>query len=120
MTKGNRIIVPTEMRPEMLQYIHEGYQSKEKYLLHAKDTVFWPGLTYDTQELVEKCSICQECGNSQLIIGRHQDVLPFPWHTFAKDLFYYNRMDFLVVPYVYSRLPNYQIPHHMQCTLNCV
>ena len=30
ITCGNRIIVPREMRPEMLQYIHEGHQGKER------------------------------------------------------------------------------------------
>ena len=29
ITCGNRIIVPKEMRPEMLQCVHEGHQGKE-------------------------------------------------------------------------------------------
>ena len=33
ITCGNRIIVPNEMRAEMLQYIHEGHQGKERCLL---------------------------------------------------------------------------------------
>ena len=33
ITCGNRILVPKEMRPEMLQYIHEGHQGKERCLL---------------------------------------------------------------------------------------
>ena len=33
ITFGNRIIVPKEMRPEMLQYIHEGHHGKERCLL---------------------------------------------------------------------------------------
>ena len=47
ITCGNRIIVPKEMRPEMLQYIHEGHQGKERCLLWARNTVFWPKMTYD-------------------------------------------------------------------------
>ena len=39
ITCGNRIIVPREMRPEMLQYIHEGHQGKERCLLQARNTV---------------------------------------------------------------------------------
>ena len=30
ITCGNRIIVPKEVRAEMLQYIHEGHQGKER------------------------------------------------------------------------------------------
>ena len=69
ITCGNRIIVPKEMRPKMLQYIHEGHQGKERCLLRARNTVFWPKMTYDVQELIERCIICQEYGRSQPIIG---------------------------------------------------
>ena len=40
ITCGKRIIVPREMRPEMLQYIHEGHQGKKHCLLRVKNTVF--------------------------------------------------------------------------------
>ena len=60
ITCGNRIIVPKEMRPEMLQYTHEGHQGKERCLLWARNTVFWPKMTYNVQELMERCIICQE------------------------------------------------------------
>ena len=62
ITCGNRSIVTREMRPEMLQYIHEGHQGKEKCLLQARNTVFWPMMTYDVQELIERCITCQEHG----------------------------------------------------------
>ena len=69
ITCDNRIIVPKEMRPEMLQYIHQGHQGKERCLLWARNTVFWPKMTYDVQKLIERCIICQEHGRSQPIIG---------------------------------------------------
>ena len=97
ITCDNRIIVPREMRPEMLQYIHEGHQGKERCLLQARNTVFWPKMRYDVQELIERCFICQEHGKSQPIIGTTQELLPFPWQTLATDIFYWKRMDFLIV-----------------------
>ena len=42
ITCADRIKVPREMRPEMLQYIHECHQGKERCFLRAKNTVFWP------------------------------------------------------------------------------
>ena len=72
----------------MLQYIHEGHQGKERCLLWTRNTVFWPKMTYDVQELIERCIICQEHGKSQPIIGTTQELLPFPWHTLATDIFY--------------------------------
>ena len=71
ITCGNRIIVPNERRAEMLQYIHDEHQGKERCLLWARNTVFWPKITYDIQELIERCIICQEHGKSQSIIFHH-------------------------------------------------
>ena len=103
ITCGNRIIVPREMRPEMLQYILEGHQSKKRLLLRTRNTVFWPKMTYDIQQLMGKCMICQEYGKSQMLIGTTQEIPPFPWHTLATDLFYWKRMDFLIVADIFSK-----------------
>ena len=103
ITCGNRIIVPREMRLEMLQYIHKGHQGKEHCLLRARNTLFWPKMTYDIQQLIEKCMICQEYGKSQPLIETTQELPPFPWHTLATDLFYWKRMDFLIVADVFSK-----------------
>ena len=103
ITCGNRIVVPREIKPEMLQYIHEGHQDKEHCLLLARNTVFWPQMANDIQQLIEKCMICQEYGKSQPLIGTTQELPPFPWHTLATDLFYWKRMDFLIVADVISK-----------------
>ena len=87
----------------MLQYIHNGHQDKERCLLRARNTVCWPKITYDIQELIERCIICQEHGKSQSIIGITQELPPFPWHTLATDIFYWKRMDFLIVADVFSK-----------------
>ena len=103
ITCGNRIIVPKEMRPEMLQYIHKGHQSKERCLLGTRNSIFWPKMTYDIQQLIEKCVICQEHGKSQPIIGTTQELPLFPWHTLVTDMFYWQRVDFLIVADVFSK-----------------
>ena len=103
ITCGNRIIVPKEMKAEMLQYIHKGHQGKERCLLWARNIVFWPKIMCDIQELIERCIICQEHGKSQPIIGTTQGLPPIPWHTLATDIFYWKRMDFLIVADVFSK-----------------
>ena len=77
ITCWTRIIVPREMRPEILQYIYEGHQGKEHCLLRAKNTMFWPKITYDIQQLIEKCMIYQEYGKSQPLIGATQELPHF-------------------------------------------
>ena len=92
------IIVPREMRPDMLQYIHEDHQGKDCCLLRAKNTVFWPKITNDIQQLIEECMICQGYGKSQPPIGATQELPPFPLHTLATNLIY-----FLIVADVFSK-----------------
>ena len=103
ITCGNRIIVPKEMQPEMLQYIHKGHQGKERCLLRARNTVFWPKMTYDVQELIERYIICQEHGKSQPITGITQELPPLPWYTLVTDMFSWKRMDFLIVADIFSK-----------------
>lgn len=40
---------------------------------------------------------------SQPIVGTTQELPPYPWHTIATDLFYWKRMEFLIVADVFSR-----------------
>ena len=47
--------------------------------------------------------ICQEHGKSQPIIRITQELPPFPWNTLATDIFYWKRMDFLIVADVFSK-----------------
>ena len=103
ITCWDRIIVPREMRPEMLQYKHEGHQGKKHCLLWAENTVFWPRITLDVLQLTEKCMICQEYGKSQPLTGAIQEFAPFPWHTMATYSFYWKRMNFLMVADVLSK-----------------
>ena len=87
----------------MLQYIHKGHQGKERCLLRARNTVFWPKMTYDIQQLIEKGMIYQEYGKSQPLTETMQELPPFPWHTLATDLFYWKRMDILIVADGFSK-----------------
>ena len=120
ITCGNRIIVSKEMRTEMLQYVHKGHQGKERCLLRARNTVFWPKMTYNVQQLIEKCIICQEHGKSQPIIGTTQELPPFPWHTLATDMSYWKRMDFLIVADVFLKiLPSEEIAKFYICNHLC-
>ena len=80
--------------------------------LCSRITVFWPKMTYDVQQLIEKCIICQKHGKSQPLIGTTEELPPFLWNTLATDLFHWKIMDLLIVVDVLSmyiivrKLPN--------------
>ena len=100
-------------RLEKLSPFFQVFQELWEPCLRARNTVFWPKMTYDVQQLIEKCIICQEYGKSQPIIGATQELPPFSWHILVTDMFYWKRMDFLIVVDVFSKyiivrkLPNF-------------
>ena len=54
--------------------------------------------------MVEKCDICQSQQNSTASVQKYvSEVPPHPWHTLGSDLFYFQRIDFLVVVDYFSK-----------------
>ena len=45
ITKDARLLIPSKLRRKILEQIHEGHQGIEKYMLKAKEAVFWPGIS---------------------------------------------------------------------------
>ena len=95
LLKGTRIVIPSSMRLEILDKIHEGHQGIAKCRERAKGSVWWPGLSREIQDLVQQCRTC----------ALHRDNKPEPliatplpdrpWQIVATDLFQMKGMDYL-------------------------
>ena len=68
-----------------------------------QESVFWPGISNDIRETVEKCGICQASSKAAKPVGNVSDVPPHAWHTLGTDLFYWNKIDCLVVGDYFSK-----------------
>ena len=111
ITKGARLLIPSTLRRKVLEQIHEGHLGIEKCMLKARDSVFWPGISNDIRETVEKCGICQASSRAAKPVGNVSDMPPHTWHTLGTDLFYWNKIDYLVIGdyskyLIVRRLPN--------------
>lgn len=103
LVKESRIIIPSVMRLEVLDKIHEGHQGVTKCRARAKGAVWWPGLSREIQDMVSNCKIC----------AKHQEVkkeplIPTPmperpWQTIATDLFQLSNDVYLLVIDYFSR-----------------
>ena len=49
--KENRIIVPKTLRNEMKNLLHTGHLGRVKTIGRARETMFWPGINADIDEL---------------------------------------------------------------------
>lgn len=102
--RGSRIVVPRQMRGEILQKIHEGHQGLVKCRERACSSVWWPGLSTDINKLVTSCQVCCELKRTQQKEPLISTPLPErPWKRIAMDLCEHNHHNYLVISDYYSR-----------------
>ena len=64
LLKNSRIVIPSCMRLEILYKIHTGHQGIVKCRERAKNSVWWPGLSKQLEDIMRTCMICvQELSN---------------------------------------------------------
>ena len=104
LMKNSKVLIPETLKQKYLRQIHQGHQGIEACRSRAREFVFWVKLNDDLKELVEKCDLCQSQQNSISIVQKYvSEVPPHPWHTVGSDLFYFRRIDFLVVVDYFSK-----------------
>ena len=62
--KNQRVIIPRPMRSEPTDRAHSSHQGIDACIRRAKDVMFWPSMSKDIQEAVEKCEVCAEFQNN--------------------------------------------------------
>ena len=65
LLKGDRLLTPKSLRPEMLERIHGSYLGIEKCIDRARESLFWPGISKHIQERVSTCAVCNRHKNNQ-------------------------------------------------------
>ena len=87
-------------------YPQKGHLGMEKCINHARNHVYWIGISNDIRQLVDKCATCLKTGTSNRKFSPTvSEVPPFPWHTLRTDLFYWKHQDFLVIADYFSKFP---------------
>ncbi|KAI5750921.1 hypothetical protein M8J77_002494 [Diaphorina citri] len=100
---NNRVIVPEKLRDLMLKEIHEGHLGIVKCKSRARDSLFWPSMNADIQNMIETCKICVQ--NSRNNSKEPLKPLPMPsraWERIAADIFTLHNQDYLVLVDAYS------------------
>ena len=102
--KGTRIVIPNKQWQAILKQLHEGHLGLNKCKLGAKETVYWPGLNNELENLVLNCALCLKYSTAKhkvepsLTLG--QEIPLYPWTKLATDIFHFEGASyFLVVDY---------------------
>ena len=95
--KGEKILVPTSLRSEMIQKIHSSHLGIEKTKQKAREILYWPGLATQIHNAVAACPICTPTrpSNPKQPLTTHE-IRSRPWQKLATDLFTWNERSFVV------------------------
>ena len=97
------------MREGILKQIHEGHLGFNKCQMRAKETVYWPGLNDQLENLILNCQLCLKYSKSKnkstppTALGH--EVPAVPWSKVATDIFHYESQLYLLVVDYTSRFP---------------
>lgn len=99
----SRVVIPAALRLEMLDRIHTGHQGISKCRERARQSLWWPGLSRQLEELVKNCSECRKFTNQ-----RSEPLIPtalpdLPWQRVGTDLFELKGHSYLLIVDYYSR-----------------
>ena len=103
---GPRMIIPSNLREEFLSRIHASHQGVTKSQLRAKDSVYWPKMMSDIEELVGKCDTCKRNAKSnkkEPMIGH--EIPTQPWQILSSDLFELEGHQYVLVVDHFSKMP---------------
>ena len=107
--KGMCIVIPEKMREDILKQIHEGHLRLNKCQLRAKETVYWPGLNDQLENLILNCQLCLKYSKSKNKSTPHtalgHEVPTVPWSKVATDIFHYESQPYLLIVDYTSRFP---------------
>ena len=99
-----QIVVPKQLQHDTLQLckIHNGHQGIKPCCLHVSISVWWPGISAQTEEFVKKCVKLTYPANEPIISSK---LSKHPRERIATDLFELNKQTYILFLDYYSRYP---------------
>ena len=104
--KGRQVVIPQSLREDILAQLHIGHQGIEKTRRLARESVYWPGIYKDVEQLVKTCGVCQEYQPKQHNEPlQPHDIPSTPWVKLASDLFTLDGEEYLLLTDYHSKYP---------------
>ena len=110
--RGCRIVIPTSLQQRAVELAHEGHQGLVKTKRLVREKVWFPGIEWRVQTLIDNCMACQANSPKERPQPLAMTPLPpKPWHTLNIDFCgpFPTGEYLLVVIDAYSRFPEVAI-----------
>ena len=95
--KGSHIVIPTELRDQLLNVIHESHLGICKTLQHARTSIFWPNITNDIKKLFSQCRACMQHQDKQPNESIVSEPELKPWTSLSINNFEYKGRHYLII-----------------------
>ncbi|XP_043063219.1 uncharacterized protein K02A2.6-like [Drosophila yakuba] len=87
LLRGNRIVIPTNLRKRVLELAHEGHPGESAMKRRLRSKVWWPLIDRDAEEFVKTCRDCLMVSQSIRPAPMNRNPFPTgPWIWVASDL----------------------------------
>lgn len=104
---NGRIIIPRNLRAEILEILHSGHQGVTGMQARARESIYWPGMDTDISNRRYSCNICDRIAPS--LPNAPPAPLPrpeYPFQQVASDYFSLEGRNYLVMVDRYSNWPS--------------
>ena len=96
--KGQCIVIPSKLRQSCLARLHIAHMGVNKTLYQARQSVFWPGLTKDINEIVSACPTCMKYAIKNCAEPLINDLATSkPWQALSIDNFEWKGHKYLII-----------------------
>lgn len=60
--RGERVVIPKSLQHQMVNrvYMYYAHTGMVSSLSHARECIYWPGMSTDVKHFIEKCDVCRE------------------------------------------------------------
>lgn len=95
--RGQRVVVPKVLRREMIERLHSAHMGIESCLRRARECLYWPGMSSEVKEYVQRCETCRTYDSKQPREPLHSHDPPErPWSKVGVDIFTFNGREYLL------------------------
>ena len=103
LLRAGQLVIPTAMRRDVLKKIHTGHQGITKCRERARQSVWWPGMSKELEEIVTNCQECIKYRSQRAEPLRPTPLPSLPWQKVGTDLFEWKKSVYLLIIDYYSR-----------------
>ncbi len=104
--KAHNILIPPKLRRDTLNKLHQLHQGMAKTKRLARESIYWPGMNAEFDDVVSTCETCQTNSNANQRENLQSHPVPSrPWQQIGTDLFEWKGKLHLIIVDYYSRYP---------------